>query len=216
MIESEYNRDQLTTLQAVHSSLNQLGESERDRVQESIQPYLRFREAVDRFFFEHFLGECRKACFETGISGCCGFESIITFASDHAINVLCSEPARIAALVDVLTRPNRTGKCVYLGPNGCLWSVRPISCAMFLCGRVKSLVLDGARDCEDEWSRLQNEEKAFTFPDRPVLFDSLEARLIESGVESPHLFFHRSPGLLLVKEKAGLWKRPASLKRRHP
>ncbi len=216
MSESEYNRDQRTTLEAVNAALARLSEAERDAIRETIQPYLRFRDAVDRFFNEVFLAKCTKACFETGLSACCGFESIITFASDHAINLLFSEPARIAALIDVLRRPNLSGKCVYLGPSGCLWSVRPISCAMFLCGQVKSLVFGDVKEREEEWSRLQTDEKAFTFPDQPVLFDSLESRLIELGVESPHLFFHRSPGLLLVKEKAGLWKRPPSLKRRSP
>lgn len=214
MNESEYNRDQLMTLEAINAALARLSESERDAIRDSIQPYLRFRDSVDRFFNEYFLAKCEKACFETGISACCGFESIFTFASDHAINLLFSEATAIAELTNVLTRPNRSEKCVYLGPNGCLWNVRPISCALFLCGHVKGLVFQDSAEFEEEWARLQAEEKAFTFPDRPVLFDSLEARLIELGVESPHLYFHRSPGLLRVKEKAGLWRRPAGGSRR--
>jgi hypothetical protein len=212
----DYNQDQLTTLRAVLGAVSRLSESERDGLRESIQPYLRFRDAVDRFFAEHFLSSCRSQCFDTGISGCCGFESIITFASDHAINVLFSDDSRITGLVDVLSRPNLSGKCVYLGPGGCLWSIRPISCAMFLCGWVKGLVLGDASELALFWDRLLAEEKVFTWPDRPVLFDTLEARLMELGVESPHLYFHRGPGLLSVKEKAGLWRRPAATGRRTP
>jgi hypothetical protein len=213
---SDYNQDQLTTLRAVLGAISKLRESERDAIRNSIQPYLRFREAVDRFFAEHFLPSCRKQCFDTGISGCCGFESIITFFSDHAVNLLFSGEAQITRLVEVLTRPNLGGKCVYLGPSGCLWSVRPVSCAMFLCGQVKSAVFDDSSGCREHWDRLQAEEKAFTWPDKPVLFDTLEARLMELGAESPHLYFHRSPGLLSVKEKAGLWRRPVPRSRRTP
>lgn len=209
----EYNQDQLTTLLAVRTALTRMSESEREAMRDSIRPYLAFREAVDRFFEEHFLTLCREQCFETGISGCCGFESIITFFSDHVINLLFSGESSTTGLEAVLMRPNRSGKCVYLGPDGCLWTIRPVSCAMFLCGRVKSLVLEDFPERREAWHRLQAEEKAFTFPDRPVLFDTLEARLMELGIESPHLFFHRSPGLLLVKEKAGLWRRPASRSR---
>jgi hypothetical protein len=210
----DYNQDQLMTIRAVCGAMSRLSESEREAIRESIQPYLRFREAVDRFFAEHFLSSCLKRCFETGISGCCGFESIITFFSDHAINLFFSDESQITGLVDILTRPNLSGKCVYLGPTGCLWRIRPISCAMFLCGQVKAVVLDDSSERTELWDRLRAEEKAFTWPDRPVLFDTLEAHLMELGVESPHLFFHRSPGLLSVKEKAGLWRRPASRCRR--
>lgn len=207
---SEYNQDQRTTLEAVRAALGGLAPSEREALRASIQPYLVFRHAVDRFFEEHFLPTCRRACFETGLSACCGFESIITFASDHAVNLLVSGASRVEALVEVLARPNASSHCVYLGPGGCLWSVRPISCAMFLCGQAKQQVFDAHPDCAAQWSRLQAEEKTFTFPDRPVLFDTLEGRLIALGVESPHLFFHQSPGLLRVKEQAGLWHRPAA------
>lgn len=213
---SEYNQDQLTTIRAISAAVSRMSESDRDTLRDSMQPYLRFREAVDRFFTEHFLSSCREQCFETGISGCCGFESIITFFSDHAINMLFSDESRIAELVDVLTRPNLSGKCVYLGPGGCLWNIRPISCAMFLCGRVKALVLGDSSDCTERWDRLRAEEKDFTYPDRPVVFDTLEARFMELGIESPHLFFHHSPGLLRVKEKAGLWRRPAVRGQRTP
>ncbi len=213
---SEYNQDQLKTLEAVRTALDGLPQSERETLGATIEPYLAFREAVDRFFDEFFLAACRDACFKTGLSACCGFESIVTFATDHAINLLVSDNSRIEALVEVLTRPNTGSHCVYLGPNGCLWRLRPISCAMFLCGQLKQRIFETQPDCAAQWNRFQEEEKRFTFPDRPVLFDILEAKLIELGVDSPHLYFHRSPGLLSVKERAGLWRRPVPGVRRRP
>jgi len=56
-------------------------------------------------------------------------------------------------------------------------------------------------DLEHRWQKLQRQEKSFTKPDRPVLFDDLERFFIERGYESPLMFFHHSPGLLRLKKK---------------
>jgi hypothetical protein len=200
----DYNRDQWTTLNAVREACKTLGSSETHRLKDGLAPYLDFRKEVDQFYLRHFAHSCRKSCFETDLSACCGFESIITFFADHAINFLLSSQEEILAILHVLEQRNETGKCVYLGKSGCLWRVRPISCGMFLCGQVKEAVFGTDPAAESVWQTLQAQEKDFTWPTKPVLFDEMEKLFLRLGVESPHLLFHQSPGLLRLKAEAGL------------
>ena len=209
----EYNREQLATIMPILHVLSFLPEKEIERLEFSIEPYLEFRRHVGEFFDTHFRPLCKKLCFDTDLSACCGFESIITFFADHVISLLYSSEREIRALTAVLERPNPTQRCVFLGSSGCLWRIPPISCAMFLCARVKEEVFHGHPEVSDAWSHLLLEEKRFTWPDKPVLFDELESFFLERGVDSPRMFFHRSPGLLRVKSKAGLWARPGRPRR---
>ncbi len=200
----DYNKDQLTTLLAVQKGCAALPHSEVEKLRESLSPYLQFRQELHTFQDRLFGSICRLSCFETGLSACCGFESIITFFSDHVINYLLSDPIEITAILDVLAHPNRTGKCVYLAENGCLWKIRPISCAMFLCEQAKGEALGESAEAKSVWEDLQEKEKEYTWPTQPVLFNDLEALFIAVGVDSPHLYFHSSPGLLRMKAKFGL------------
>ena len=56
-----------------------------------------------------------------------------------------------------------------------------------------------------EWNRLREEEKKYTWPDEPVLFDELEEIFIVEGIESPLMYFHRGPGLIRIKSKWRNW-----------
>jgi hypothetical protein len=56
-----------------------------------------------------------------------------------------------------------------------------------------------------EWADFEQERKLFTWPDRPVLFDLLEAYFISAGCSSSLMYLHQSPGLLRVKRQAGLY-----------
>jgi len=201
-----YNLDQRLTIQAILEVLADLPLEERDRLRISMEPYLEFRQLVGEFFDTHFRPLCKKLCFDTDLSGCCGFESIITFFADHVINLAHSSEGRIHALISALERPNLSRRCVYLGASGCLWKVSPISCAMFLCARAKETVFETGPEIRDEWNNLLLQEKRFTWPDKPVLFDELESFFLKRGVDSPQMLFHRSPGLLRIKSKAGLCK----------
>jgi len=51
---------------------------------------------------------------------------------------------------------------------------------------------------------LEAERQHFTWPDRPVLFDDLESYFLKTGCRSPLMYLHNSPGLLRIKQKAGL------------
>jgi len=205
---SEYNRDQLATVLSILEVLSVLPEKEIELLRVSVEPYLEFRGRVGELFESHFRSLCGKLCFDTNLSACCGFESIITFFADHVINLVHSSEEESRALTAVLERPNLTQRCVFLGSSGCMWKVPPISCAMFLCARVKGEVFDGRPEVGDAWSHLLLEEKRFTYPDKPVLFDELEAFFLKRGVESRQMLFHRSPGLLRIKSKAELWAPP--------
>lgn len=201
---SEYNRDQWTTYQGIFNALRSLPSSDVDSLKEKIQPYLAFRSAVDNYQSKYFLHTCERLCFQTQVSACCGFESIIMFFADHVVNALFMDEAKVPELLRVLTEPNRTQRCIYLGVEGCLWKVRPISCAMFLCSQAKGEAFARDPKIETEWEKLMQWEKEFTWPVKPVLFDDLEKYFINLGVQSPHMYFHQSPGLLKVKARAGL------------
>lgn len=202
--ESEYNRDQWITFRAAADALRSLPSIEVAALRRSIEPYLHFRHTLDDCHRIHLEQACRKACYETGLSACCGFESIITFFADHVISLLCSEPEHIQILSVILQRPNLSGKCVYLTERGCLWTVRPIACAMFLCGRLKKDILQKNPEIESLWAQFLERERDFTWPSKPVLFDDLEKVFIRLAVKSPHMHFHQSPGLIRLKARSGL------------
>ncbi len=198
---SSYNLDQWTSFRAILEAMGAMDAAELQRLRETARPYLRFREELDLFHKRHVDGHCTTACFEKGISACCGFESIFTFFGDQVITVLFSDEEDMDSLLSPLTMPNTTGKCVYAGPAGCLWKVRPISCAMFFCDDVKKNILQNTEGIEGEWKEMQKREKEFTWPDRQVLFDDLEKCFMACNVDSPFMYFHKSPGLLRIKKQ---------------
>jgi hypothetical protein len=54
----------------------------------------------------------------------------------------------------------------------------------------------------EKWDSLRKKEKEFTWPEGKVLFDEIEDIFINHGYQSPLMYMHRSPGLLMVKAKA--------------
>ena len=201
-LESEYNRDQSITFRAVLEACERLQDSEIERLKESILPYLTFRDEMDRYQSKYVEDFCRESCFDSGLSACCGFESIITFFADHVISFLFSKVEEMRTIFSTLERPNRTGKCVYLGKGGCIWKIRPISCAMFFCRQVKAGIVDNDPEAAAILTEFKSREKEYTWPTRPVLFNDLEKYFIELGVKSPHMHFHQSPGLLRLKAES--------------
>lgn len=199
----DYNREQRASFEAIRSACEGLPAVEMEALRMSMLPYLRFREELESFQAERFGDACRSACFDTGLSACCGFESIYTFFADQAISWLFSSEEERSALLRAVEHPNRTRHCVYLGADGCLWKIRPVSCAMFLCDRVRQEVFGKRPGTLRLWEDLQRREKDFTRPDKPVLFDDVEKVFMFLGVDSPHMYCHKSPGLLRMKAKAG-------------
>jgi hypothetical protein len=82
--------------------------------------------------------------------------------------------------------------------------VRPLVCAMFLCDPVEKEVMANNVEVRTQWRVLNTQAKSFRWPDRPVLFDTLEKRCMAAGIQSPLMYLNNSPGLLHVKKKAGL------------
>lgn len=186
----------------VHKHLSGLSVTERRKLEAEAADYLLFRKDVDRFLSEYFGDLCTQKCYQSKLSACCSREGIITFFADVVINALLSRGEEVEALLTVLQKPNDGFKCIYLGEKGCLWKIKPIVCEMFVCEPAKNQVFAEKPTVRKAWEELKRREKEFTWPDKPVLFDRLEAYFMDAGFSSPLMYLHNSPGLLRVKSKA--------------
>lgn len=200
----EYQIEQLEGLSLVRLHLKSLPPGEREALIASAADYLDFRATVDRYLETHFGRVCDQACYRSRVSACCSREGIVTFFADVVINLLLSSEPEADELVRVLKRDPTGFKCVYLGEAGCLWRMKPIVCQMFLCEPARARVFTHNPEAEAEWRRLEARRKTFTWPDRPVLFDQIEAYFLRAGCASRLMYLHNSPGLLRLKHKAGL------------
>ena len=201
---SAYQFEQLETLSQVRLHLKALSRGEKEKLRALTADYLEFRLRADRFLEAYFGSVCDRSCYQSRLSACCSREGIITFFADVVINLLFSEENERDALADALRSEPSGFKCVYLGPHGCRWKIKPIVCQMFLCEPAKAKVFSKHPEAEAEWTELERQRKSFTWPDRPVLFDLLEKYFIAMGCSSALMYLHQSPGLLRVKNKAGL------------
>ena len=199
---TSYQTEQLQTLQMVRRYLAQISEAERESLKAGLADYLTFRDAVDAFQETYFRAICNRKCYQSKLSACCSRDGIIVFFADMIINALMADRATLQRLQDVLTHPHEGFKCVFLGHKGCLWRIKPIVCEMFLCNAAENAVLKENPLARKRWDALVGQKKTFTWPDRPVLFDTLEQKCIEAGYTSPLMFLHNSPGLLRVKRQA--------------
>jgi hypothetical protein len=200
----DYQFEQLEALTQVIQQLEALPRSEAEKLRAIMNEYLEFRRRVDCFLEAYFSLVCNRTCYRSRLSACCSRDGIITFFADMVINLLLSEEAEIEALAHVLRTRNTGFKCVYLGVDGCLWRIKPIVCQMFLCEQAKTMVFSEHPEALVEWQELERRRKLFTWPDRPVLFDTIETYFMAAGCTSPLMYLHNSPGLLRVKQKAGL------------
>jgi hypothetical protein len=196
-----YQKEQLQALIIVRRHLAQISEAEREALKESLSDYLAFRDAVDAFQENYFRNLCNRKCYQSKLSACCSRDGIVIFFADVTINALMADPAALERLQDVLTRPHEGFKCVFLAHDGCLWRIKPIVCEMFLCDAAENAVFKENLDAQKRWDALAVQKKSYTWPDRPVLFDTLEQIFIEAGYTSPLMFLHNSPGLLRVKRQ---------------
>jgi hypothetical protein len=164
-----------------------------------LHDYMNFRREVDSFQQKHFGALCSARCFQSRQSACCGREGIVTFFADVVINALHTDLAELEWMLALLERKNDGYKCIYLGGAGCLWRIKPLICLMFVCDRAQQDLFGRHPHLAVEWQRLKAREKSFRWPDRPVLFDHLEAIFMAAGHTSPLMVLHQSPGLLRVK-----------------
>jgi hypothetical protein len=199
-----YNPEQLETLQIVRRHLSSLPRAEMAELRALIGEYRRFRQSLEVFIQERFGRICTDACFRSRRSACCTREGIVVFFGDVVVNALESSAAQLDAMERALDVENRGFKCVFLSDIGCLWQVRPIVCAMFLCDPAMTRVFGKDPDAAARWEAFEARRREFTWPDKTVLFDELEQRFIRVGLRSPLMYLNTSPGLLKVKKKAGL------------
>jgi hypothetical protein len=205
---NDYQKEQFQALIMVGDHLRTLDADRRSGLHQAIEPYAYFRTEVDGFLKAHVDALCTTTCYQAQRSTCCSKDGIITFFADHVVNALNSSADQLEALKARLQRTNDSGKCVYLTPQGCCWHVRPLVCAMFLCDRAQETVFQLQPKLKLEWQRLQMAAKRFRWPERPVLFDALEIAFIDAGYTSPLMYLNFSPGLLRIKQSAGLPVRP--------
>lgn len=203
MKTSTYNQQQMSAIRMVRTYRAGLAPPRLKALEERIAPYLSFRAAVDRFQKEHFSGICTGKCFTSRTSACCGREGILTFFADVAVNVLLSSMEEVDALLAALEGDRGGPNCVYLRDEGCLWRLKPVVCEMFLCDEARRHVLEGNDALAKQWEGLRRQERLFTLPTQPVLFDDLEDLFIDAGLESPLMYCHLSPGLLRLKARHG-------------
>lgn len=201
---NSYHIEQNEALTIVKRHLDNLTASERQILTASAADYLTFRQVVDVFLTTHFSDVCTQTCYQNRLSACCSREGIITFFADIVVNLLVSEQADFTKLLTALSKPNNGFKCVYLAEEGCLWRLKPIVCQMYLCDRSKNQVFGNNPELKNKWEKLEAKRKVFTWPDQPVLFDDLESYFMNTGCRSPLMYLHNSPGLLRVKQKAGM------------
>lgn len=197
---NSYQQEQAQALTLVRRHLANISAAEKQMLQSKIADYLLFRNEVEAFLNKHFSKLCTQKCYQNNRSACCSRDGIITFFGDMVVNTLVSAEDEIELVMSAIQMPDNSLKCIYLGPQGCLWRVKPIVCEMFLCKTAAQEVFGQKPQAAEAWNRFKKRRKGFTWPDRPVLFDDLERYFMEAGYSSPLMYFHNSPGLLRVKK----------------
>jgi hypothetical protein len=203
MVANPYHREQIEAFSIVAGHLDGLSPAGRAALLRDCGGYLDFRRRAARFLEEHVDGFCRRRCYASRLSACCSREGIVVFFGDVVVNVLLSDAGQTAGMIELLERENTGTRCVYLGPRGCRWQLKPIVCQMFLCDAARRAAFENRPQAAGEWAALEAERRAFTWPDRPVLFEALEAAFIEAGRRSALMYLHTSPGMRRVRRNAG-------------
>jgi hypothetical protein len=199
---NDYQSEQLEALRLVRNCLPAFLSKLKGDLHESLADYLHFRKETDRFLEGYFSDICNQSCYQNQRSACCSKDGIITFFADVVINVLHSEDTDLDRMDARLREHNAGAKCIYLSPEGCLWRIKPVVCQMFLCDNARKQVFEKFPGLEREWNCLEEQKKGFTWPDKPVLFDGIEALFMDAGHNSSLMYCHNSPGLVHLKRKS--------------
>jgi hypothetical protein len=201
---STYREEQSASQAMVRRYLERAPARTTRQLRQLCAEYRAFRQTVAHFQRLHLQAICNRTCFENQASACCNKDGIITFFADLVVNALFSPPDALQSLGESLKTERGDMKCIYLGPSGCRWHVKPIVCEMFLCDRALEGISAAGAPALREWRQLERQAKRFRWPDRPVLFDLIESRFLAAGLCSPLMYLHNSPGLVRIKRQAGL------------
>jgi hypothetical protein len=194
-----YQIEQIETLTMIRRHLEGMGAGQRDNLHTEISDYLLFRKQVARFLENHFTDICTNKCYQNRLSACCSKDGIITFFADMVINLLVSNPVELALMENTVRHPKFDYKCIYLSEAGCVWNIKPVVCEFFLCDEAEKKAFDNNPDAFSQWKEFEAAKKIYTWPDRPVLFESLERFFMDKGCDSPLMYIHRSPGLARIR-----------------
>jgi len=197
-----YQKEQAESLAVVMRHLTALSGAGKTSLRSLIADYLTFRKSVETFLSEQFTAVCNQKCFRSRVSACCSRDGIVTFFADHVINALESGVTALERLDAALYSPHQGVKCVYLAENGCLWRIKPVVCEMFLCDTAKEKVFAEKPTEQRRWEEFEEKKKQYTWPDRTILFDTLEKIFMDAGYNTALMYLHNSPGLLRVKRMA--------------
>lgn len=204
LLKEEYNIEQYDAFMTLKSFFEKASDEEIAELKKMIAQYLDFRSETSDFLSKSCAEVCGDICFKTGLSDCCMHEGIITFFADWVVNWLVSTKEDLDRLLKVLFEPFRTDKCVFLGPTGCVWKIKPLNCETFVCKLARTEIFAKNFEAEHIYEEMLAKKKTFSYPDRPVLFDELEKYFIKRGIDSETMYFHKGAGLLMIKRKAGV------------
>jgi hypothetical protein len=190
----------LEALSIIRRHLMPLDAVEIHKLTSEISDYILFRARVGQFLDRHFAAICTQKCYQNRLSACCSKDGIITFFADMVINALKSNPIELDLLEHAIRQPANDFKCIYLSETGCVWKIKPVVCEFFLCDEAEKKAFDQNPEAQAEWKDFHRTKKIYTWPDRPVLFESLERYFMDMGYESPLMYLHNSPGLVRIRK----------------
>lgn len=190
-----YQAEQLEALRMVREVFQGLSDAEINALKGETADYLGFRNQVEDFLAVHLKDICTGKCFTSRVSACCSKDGILAFFGDVAVNALVSDDQALARLEQAVVAPAFGEKCIFLAEGGCLWRLKPVMCVFFLCDEAENRAFGKNPEAARQWAAFKNLRKRFTWPDQPVLFESLEAFFINRGRRSPLMYLHFSPGL---------------------
>ena len=199
---NDYQKEQWDALTLIKTQWVLINSDEKNCLKTEIQPYLHFRQQIEVFLDAYFNPFCKRNCYENHLSACCSKDGIVTFWADMVINACFSSQEQLDRLIEAVTAPMHPRKCIYLGPLGCRWRLKPLMCAMFLCEAAQKEVFVKNPKIQDQWEALNGLAKAFRWPDQPVLFDRMETFFLARGCRSPLMYINTTPGLLRIKQRA--------------
>jgi len=187
----------------VRRHLKELPDSEITHLKLKIADYLDFRSRVAVFLRVHLNEICTEKCYQSHLSACCSKDGIVAFFADVVINALSAGQDSLDHLEQAIQHPEKVFKCIFLSETGCLWQVKPIVCEMFLCDAAEDQAFVRDKGAMKQWEKFKSEEKTFTWPDKPVVFETLEAYFMARGCDSSLMYMHKSPGLMRIRQNRG-------------
>ena len=157
-----YQAEQIAAFELIRLHLPKLKKQLHRTQADPLEAYLAFRQETDRYFDQYFAGICNTTRYQNQHSACCSRDGIITFFADMVINILYSNGSVLDRMALRLQTPHLGLKCLYLSPGGCMWTIKPVVCQMFLCERAQLEVFSQCPQAREQWDTLTRRRRDFT------------------------------------------------------